>query len=71
MINFICKKKFLIRSNQVSLHSESPDFLKIPIEVDHPVFGLHIIKNLAEEKINMTPVNMSKSIEVDTSRSPD
>ena len=30
------------------------------IEVDQPVPGLHIFRDLAEEKINMVAVNMSK-----------
>ena len=33
---------------------------KISIEVGQPVLGLHIFRNLAEEKINMVAVNMSK-----------
>ena len=34
--------------------------LKVPIEVGRPSLGLHIFRNLAEEKINMATVNMSK-----------
>ena len=34
---------------------------KIPIEVGQPILGLHIFRNLAEEKINMAAINMSKS----------
>ena len=33
---------------------------KMPIEVGQPILGLHIFRNLAEEKMNMTAVNMSK-----------
>ena len=33
---------------------------KIAIEVSQPVLGLHILRNLAEEKLNMVAVNMSK-----------
>ena len=58
MMNFICEKI----SDQIEpssiLHSPSPtssvsllaNFHKIPIEVDEPALGFHIIKNLAEEK---------------------
>ena len=35
---------------------------EIPIEVGQPVLGLHIFRNLTEEKINMAPVNMSKRV---------
>ena len=31
------------------------------MDVGQPLLGLHIFRNLAEEKINMAPVNMSKS----------
>ena len=34
--------------------------LKMPVEMGQPVFGLHMFRNLAEEKINMAAVNMSK-----------
>ena len=33
---------------------------KIPIEVGQPILGLYIFRNLAEEKINMAAVNISK-----------
>ena len=69
MMNFICKKisdqiepnqpAFTIPASSVSLLDH---FHKIPIEVGRPVLGLHIIRNLAEEKVIMAPVNMSKSI---------
>ena len=36
-------------------------FHEIQIEAGQSALGLHIFKNLAEEKINMAPVNMSKS----------
>ena len=34
---------------------------KISIEVSQPVLGLHIFRNFTEEKVNMAPLNMSKS----------
>ena len=37
------------------------NFHKNSIEVGRPVLGLHIFRNFTEEKINMAPVNMSKS----------
>ena len=46
----------------ISLHSPLlAQFHKIPIEVGQPVLGLDIFRNFTEEKINMAPVNMSKS----------
>ena len=48
---------FIIPS-QIGKHA-SP-LHKISIEVDQPVLGLHIFRNLAEEKINMVVANMSK-----------
>ena len=48
---------FIIPS-QLGKHA-SPLY-KIPIEVGQPILGLHIFRNLTEEKINMAVVNMSK-----------
>ena len=67
-INFICKN-FLIGWNRVNLHSPSPAssagllayFCKMPFGVGQLALGFHIFRNLTEEKINMTPVNASKS----------
>ena len=49
---------FTIPANSVGLLAQ---FQKIPIEVGQHVLGLHIFRNFTEEKINMEPVNMSKS----------
>ena len=67
MINFICKKisdwmepsqpVFIIPS-QLGKHA-SP-LHKMSNEVGQPILGLHIFRDLAEEKINMVAVNMSK-----------
>ena len=67
MINFICKKisdwmepkqPVFIITSQLGKHA-SP-LHKMSIEVGQPVLGLHIFRNLAEEKMNMVAVNMSK-----------
>ena len=67
MINFICKKGsdwiepiqpvFIIPS-QLGKHASS--LHKMTIEVGQCALGLHIFRNLAEEKVNMAAVNMSK-----------
>ena len=67
MINFISKKisdgmkpsqpVFIIPS-QLGKHA-SP-LHKISIEVGQPVVGLHIFRNLSEEKIDMVAINTSK-----------
>ena len=67
MRNFICKKisdqvepsesAFIITS-QLGMHAST--LRKMPVEMGQPVLGLHIFRNLAEEKINMAAVNMSK-----------
>ena len=48
---------FIIPS-QLSKHA-SP-LHKMATEVGQPILDLHKFRNLAEEKINMVPVNMSK-----------
>ena len=67
MINFICKKTsdrmesvqpVFIIARQVGKHA-SP-LHKMSVEVGQPVPGLHIFRNLTEEKINMAAVNISK-----------
>ena len=65
MINFICKKisdqmetsqpAFIIPACLVGLLAH---FYKTPIKVGQTVLGLHIFRDLTEEKINMAPVNM-------------
>ena len=59
----------MVGGNPASLHSQSQassvsllaQFHIMSIEVGQPVLGLHIFRNLAKEKVGMTPVNMSKS----------
>ena len=66
---FLFARKFLIGGNWASLHSQSPassisllaHFQVMSSEVGQPVLGLHIFRNLAEEKVNMAPKNTSKS----------
>ena len=67
MINFICKKisdpmepaqPVFIIANQFGKHA-SP-LHKMSVEVGQPVLGLHIFRNLTEEKINMAAVNIPK-----------
>ena len=48
----------LIIPSQLRKHA-SP-LHKIPIEVDQPVLGFHIFRNLEEERLNMEAVTMSK-----------
>ena len=47
-----------IRPSQLGMHA-SP-LHKMSVEVGQSVFGLHIFRNIAEEKINMVAVEMSK-----------
>ena len=65
---FICKKIYHRRepsqpaftiSNQ--LNKLASPFHVMSSEVGQPVLGLHIFRNLAEEKVNMAPKNTSKS----------
>ena len=48
---------FIITS-QLGNHASS--LHKMSVEVAQSVFGLHIFRNLEEEKTNMAAVNMSK-----------
>ena len=67
MINYVCKKisdqmepsqpVFIIPS-QLGKHV-SP-LHKMSLGVGQPVLGLHILRNLAEEEINMVAINTSK-----------
>ena len=67
MINFIFKKSsdhmepsqlaFKIPSQ---LGKNANPLYKMSTEVGQPVLGLHIFRNLAEEKIKMVAVDMSK-----------
>ena len=60
-INFICKKiSDRMESNQLAFNIPQPARCQ-PTEVCQSVVGLHIFSNLREEKINMAPVNMSKT----------
>ena len=61
-------RRFLIELNRVNLHSPSPTnsvglvayFHKVSIKLGQSL-GLHIFRNLTEEKVNMATVSMSKS----------
>ena len=68
MTNFICKKiSGLMESSQSAiiilsqLGRLATHFRKIPIKMEQPLLGLKIFRNLTKGKINMAPVNMSKS----------
>ena len=52
------KPAVFIMPSQLGKHASPLN--KMSIEVDQPVPGLHIFRDLAEEKINMVAVNMSK-----------
>ena len=64
-VNLICKKTSDRMEPSQPVFTSSAGLLahfhEIQIEADQSVLGLHIFRNLAEEKINMAPVNMSKS----------
>ena len=67
MIVFICKKisdqmepsqHLFIIPRQLGKHAST--LHKMSIVVGQPVPGLHIFRNVTEEKINLVAVNMSK-----------
>ena len=69
VINFICENisdQMEPSQSAFTIHQASSagllsHFHKIQIKVGQPVLGLHILRNLTEQEINMAPVSMCKS----------